>query len=124
MLHHLEYGDKNIILVGTAHVSRESEQQVQEIIQAEQPDTVKVYTREARAQIDDDLTDMTIEFMKKNAKGDKPFFAYVPYTLPHIPAIPSEDFEGKTGNGRWADMPSKFECGIHLSPDGGLVRSS
>ncbi|MCP4621944.1 MAG: TraB/GumN family protein [bacterium] len=40
MLHHLEYGDKNVILVGTAHVSRESEQQVKDIIQQEKPDTV------------------------------------------------------------------------------------
>ena len=40
MLHHLEYGGKNVILVGTAHVSRESEQQVKDIIQQEKPDTV------------------------------------------------------------------------------------
>jgi pheromone shutdown-related protein TraB len=40
MLHHLEYGEKHIIIVGTAHVSRESEQQVKDIIQQEQPDTV------------------------------------------------------------------------------------
>jgi len=38
----LEYGDKNVILVGTAHVSRESAQEVEDIIQAEKPDTVCV----------------------------------------------------------------------------------
>jgi len=38
----LEYGDKNIILVGTAHVSRESAREVEDIIQAEKPDTVCV----------------------------------------------------------------------------------
>jgi len=38
----LEYGDKKIILVGTAHVSRESAQEVEDIIQAEKPDTVCV----------------------------------------------------------------------------------
>ena len=42
MLHHLNYGDKNVVLVGTAHVSRESEQQVKDIIQQEKPDTVCV----------------------------------------------------------------------------------
>ncbi len=41
-LHHLEYGDKNVILVGTAHVSRESVQQVRDTIQEEKPDTVCV----------------------------------------------------------------------------------
>jgi phosphoadenosine phosphosulfate reductase len=27
-------------------------------------------------------------------------------------------------DGRWADMPLKFECGIHLSPDGTLIRET
>jgi pheromone shutdown-related protein TraB len=40
MLRYLEYGDKNVILVGTAHVSRESAQQVKDTIEAEKPDTV------------------------------------------------------------------------------------
>jgi pheromone shutdown-related protein TraB len=38
--HYLEYGDKKVILVGTAHVSRESAQEVQDSIQEEKPDTV------------------------------------------------------------------------------------
>ncbi len=42
MLHHLEYGDKNVILVGTAHVSRDSAQEVGDTIQKEKPDTVCV----------------------------------------------------------------------------------
>ena len=41
-LHYLEYGDKKVILVGTAHVSRESAQDVQDAIQQEKPDTVCV----------------------------------------------------------------------------------
>jgi pheromone shutdown-related protein TraB len=40
--HYLEYGDKKVILVGTAHVSRESAQDVQDAIQEENPDTVCV----------------------------------------------------------------------------------
>jgi len=40
MLHYLEYGDKNVILLGTAHVSRESAQQVEDTIETEKPDTV------------------------------------------------------------------------------------
>ena len=42
MLHHLEYDGKKVILIGTAHVSRESEQQVEDIIRQEKPDTVCV----------------------------------------------------------------------------------
>ena len=41
-LHHLEYGDKKVILVGTAHVSRDSAQEVGDTIQEEKPDTVCV----------------------------------------------------------------------------------
>ena len=50
MLHHLECGDKNVILVGTAHVSRESEQQVSHTIQKEKPDTVCVELCQSRYQ--------------------------------------------------------------------------
>ncbi|MDY6831751.1 MAG: TraB/GumN family protein [Thermodesulfobacteriota bacterium] len=41
-LHHLHAGDKEILLVGTAHVSRQSAEQVTQVIEAEQPDTVCV----------------------------------------------------------------------------------
>ena len=39
---HLRFEDKEIILVGTAHVSQESAQLVEEIIESEKPDTVCV----------------------------------------------------------------------------------
>ena len=41
-LHYLEYGDKKVILIGTAHVSRESAQEVGDTILEEKPDTVCV----------------------------------------------------------------------------------
>jgi pheromone shutdown-related protein TraB len=50
MLHHLDYEDKHIILVGTAHVSRESAQQVSRVIQEEKPDTVCVELCQSRYQ--------------------------------------------------------------------------
>ena len=42
MVHRLEYKGKNVTLVGTAHVSRESAEQVREVIQNERPDAVCV----------------------------------------------------------------------------------
>ncbi|UCF95565.1 MAG: TraB/GumN family protein [Desulfobacterales bacterium] len=42
MIHRLTYDDKEIILVGTAHVSRESAELVNALIQEEKPDTVCV----------------------------------------------------------------------------------
>ena len=49
-VHHLEYNDKQVILVGTAHVSRESAQQVRRVIQEESPDTVCVELCQSRYQ--------------------------------------------------------------------------
>ncbi|MFT7630337.1 MAG: arylsulfatase A-like enzyme [Mariniblastus sp.] len=68
------------------------------------PEKVKVYDREARRRIDKELTERTIDFMKRNVTAKKPFFAYVPFTLVHLPAEPHPEFKGKTGNGRWADV--------------------
>ena len=50
MVHHLEMDGKNIILLGTAHVSKESAQQVAEVILSEKPDTVCVELCESRFQ--------------------------------------------------------------------------
>ena len=49
-VHHLEYGDKQVFLVGTAHVSKESAQQVKQVIEEESPDTVCVELCQARYQ--------------------------------------------------------------------------
>ena len=50
MVHHLEYDQKHVILVGTAHVSRDSAQQVASVIQDESPDTVCVELCQSRYQ--------------------------------------------------------------------------
>jgi len=49
-LHFLEQDDKKIILVGTAHVSRESAQQVGQVITDEKPDTVCIELCQSRYQ--------------------------------------------------------------------------
>ena len=41
-IHRLSFEDKEIILIGTAHVSKQSAQQVEAVIEAEKPDTVCV----------------------------------------------------------------------------------
>ncbi|MBI9084724.1 MAG: TraB/GumN family protein [Desulfobacterales bacterium] len=50
MVHRLEVDGRKIILVGTAHVSRESAELVRAVIEAEQPDTVCVELCESRYQ--------------------------------------------------------------------------
>jgi pheromone shutdown-related protein TraB len=49
-VHQLKYGEKEITLVGTAHVSRESADLVQQVIEEQRPDTVCVELCQARYQ--------------------------------------------------------------------------
>jgi len=74
------------------------------------PTEVKVYDLKARALIDRELTDQTIDFMKRQVEAGKPFFAYVPYTMVHIPVVPHPDFSGSTGNGFWADALAQIDA--------------
>jgi pheromone shutdown-related protein TraB len=50
MIHHLEFENKEIILIGTAHISRKSTQLVADVIQRERPDTVCVELCQSRYQ--------------------------------------------------------------------------
>ncbi|MBW2591100.1 MAG: TraB/GumN family protein, partial [Deltaproteobacteria bacterium] len=50
MIHRLDFENKEIILLGTAHVSKESAQLVKDVIEEEKPDTVSVKLCESRYQ--------------------------------------------------------------------------
>jgi arylsulfatase len=75
----------------------------------EKPTQVKPYNLNTRRTIDSELTKKAIEFMKKNVKANKPFFAFVPFTHPHIPTLAHPDFDGKTGNGNYADVLAEID---------------
>ncbi len=49
-IYRLFFEDKEVILLGTAHISKASEQLVADVIEAERPDTVCVELCEARYQ--------------------------------------------------------------------------
>ena len=82
---------------------------IMQSVKGKAPEEVKVYDREARRRVDGELAQRTIKFMQRSVKAGKPFFAYVPFTLVHVPAIPHPDFDGKTGNGRWADVLTEVD---------------
>jgi len=73
------------------------------------PANVKPYNIETRRTIDSELTEKTIEFMKRNVKEKKPFFAFVPFTHAHLPTLAHPDFDGKTGNGKYADVLAEID---------------
>ena len=76
---------------------------IQEARQGEDPKTVEPYDLTVRRKIDNELTRRAINFMQRQTKAGKPFFAFVPLTQVHLPTIPHPDFAGKTGNGDFAD---------------------
>ncbi|HUI48002.1 MAG TPA: sulfatase-like hydrolase/transferase [Acidimicrobiia bacterium] len=42
-------------------------------------------------------------FIRRNVADDTPFFVYFNHSLMHMPVIPRVEFQGKTGQGDWAD---------------------
>jgi len=85
---------------------------MQHILQSEKeglPKEVKVYNTLARRQIDSESTQKAISFMRQQKQAGKPFFLYLPYTQTHSPTLPHPDFEGKTGNGNYADVLAELD---------------
>lgn len=76
----------------------------------EKAKVVKPYNLAERPLIDKDLTEKTIEFMERQVKAKKPFFAFVPFTQPHLPVLPHPDFKGKTGKGNYADVLMQIDA--------------
>ena len=75
-----------------------------------EPEKVKVYDSAMRPEIDRELTDKAIDFMRRQAGAEKPFFVYLPYTQTHMPVVPSAEFAGKSGNGDWGDVLMQIDA--------------
>ncbi len=65
---------------------------------AVQPQLTKRYTEEA------------ISFIDRS--DDRPFFLYVPYSMPHTPIFASADFAGKSAGGRYADVIQELDWSV------------
>ncbi len=64
---------------------------------------VKEFDIAARREIDTELTRRAVGFIKRQSAAKRPFYAYVPLTQVHYPTLPSRAFDGRTGNGSFAD---------------------
>jgi arylsulfatase len=64
---------------------------------------VKPFTPEVRAEIDNELTAKSIDFMKRQTAARKPFFLYLPFSMGHAPNLPSSQFKGKSNIGNYGD---------------------
>jgi arylsulfatase A-like enzyme len=74
------------------------------------PKKYEVYGRAKRATIDREITDHALDFMRRKAKTQQPFFAYLPYTQTHEPVDAHPDFKGSTGNGSFADVLAQTDA--------------
>jgi arylsulfatase len=82
---------------------------IMEGVKGEKARVVAEYDVPARRRIDAELTRRTIDFMGRQVEAGRPFFAYVPFTLAHLPTLPHPEFEGKTGKGPYADVLAEID---------------
>ena len=50
------------------------------------------------------LTDKSAEYIESRKGNKQPFFLYIPLGSPHTPIVPSPDWEGKSGLGKYGDF--------------------
>jgi arylsulfatase A-like enzyme len=70
---------------------------------------VAVYDLAKRRVIDSELTEKTIDFMRRQKAANQAFFAYVPLTHLHFPTLPHPDFVGKSAVGDFADSMMEMD---------------
>jgi arylsulfatase len=62
-----------------------------------------------RRLIEAEITRRAIDFMRRQTAAGKPFYAYVSFSLMHMPVLPNPEFVGRTGNGDWADCLAEMD---------------
>ena len=55
------------------------------------------------------LEKRAVAHIEKAAKGDKPFFLYLPLTSPHYPVVPAAAFKGKSKAGDYGDFVAQTD---------------
>ncbi len=55
-------------------------------------------------------TEEAVKFIEKNE--DKPFFLYLPHTMPHIPLFASKKFKGKSDRGLYGDTIEEIDWSV------------
>jgi arylsulfatase A-like enzyme len=68
-----------------------------------EPRSSKPFTTDVRANIDNELVDKSVDFMKRQHAAGKPFFLYLPFSMGHVPNLPPKEFAGKSRIGNYGD---------------------
>ena len=77
--------------------------QIVEAKRGEPLKVVKPYTEEVRRDIDWELVDHGVDFMKRQKAAGKPFFLYLPISRTHFPNLPSKRFVGVSRIGQFGN---------------------
>jgi len=86
-----------------------SAEPIYEARKGEKPRKMGELNLDQRRAMEKEITTRAIEFIKRTAHSGKPFFAYVSFSLFHMPTLPNPEFAGKTGNGDWADCLAEMD---------------
>ncbi len=65
------------------------------------PDQTQLTTR---------YTERAVQFIERNK--DRPFFLYLPHTMPHVPLHVSAKFKGKSGHGLYGDVIEEIDWSV------------
>ncbi|MCK1516643.1 arylsulfatase [Bradyrhizobium sp. 190] len=84
-------------------------QHIYDARKGEKPRQVAVLDVNRRRTMDAEIAGRAVEFIKRNAGAGKPFYAYIPFSLVHMPTLPNLEFAGRTGNGDWADCLAEMD---------------
>jgi arylsulfatase A len=57
-----------------------------------------------------DYTTRAVGFIERNR--ERPFFLYLPHSMPHVPLFVSEKFRGKTAQGRYGDVIEELDWSV------------
>ena len=72
--------------------------------------TIKRVTKEHQPMLSTWYTEHAVDFI--NRHKDKPFFLYVPHSMPHVPLFCSEKFKGKSGFGLYGDVMMEIDWSV------------
>lgn len=70
---------------------------------------VGVFDKPAKARMDDMIAQHAVDYIRKQAGANKPFFMYVAFTQLHPPMNVHPDFAGKSGGGLYADILTELD---------------
>ncbi len=57
-------------------------------------------------------TEEAVKFIREAVRRRRPFFLYLPYTMPHVPLFASERFRGKSPRGLYGDAVEEIDWSV------------